>query len=370
VIPSPSTRFTAAIRTHHTVVTEVTVVDANGLTVATLEHDGGSVTVDGRQHIRRSCELSILDPTDELTPVTYSDLLAPYSGYELVVRRGIEFAPGDREYVTLGVFTLTGCKAKSDAAGTSLDVSGEDRASVVSEKFRTEPAVVDEGTNLVDAVQQIITAAWPTATFIANTSTDIESPYVVLDTDSDPWSDAEDVALVCAADVYINNVGAVVIADIPGFEQTPVDTFTHDETDVVTGFERDMSGSDVSNGVIVIGEGSELVAPVRGEAWDDDPASALYRLGPLGERPTEITSALVVSDEQAASVATAQLRRYLGQPITATMVPIILLEPGDVVLMRRLIRGQLREALVLIDSVQIPLSPGPMSIAGRSTTWI
>ena len=370
MIPAPSAAFAAALRTHHTIVTEVTVVDQEGVTLATLDHDGGSVTVDGRQNVRRTCSLNVLDPEGDLTPVQYSDLLAPYAGYELVIRRGVQYVDGSQEFVTLGVFTITGCKATTDSTGTSLDISGEDRAAVVSQKFRTEPAVIEEDTNLVDAVEQIITAAWPTATFTANTSTDVLSPYVVLDTDTDPWTDAEDVALVCAADIYVNNVGGVVVADIPGFDQDPVDTFTHDQADVLTGFERDMSTTDVSNGVVVVGEGSELVAPVRAEAWDDDPTSALYRSGPLGERPTEISSALIVTEEQGAAVAAAQLRRYLGQPMTATILPIVLLEPGDLVAMNRMIRGQLRAAHVLIDSVQIPLEPGPVSIAGRSTTWV
>src|SRR5919106_895075 len=92
---SVSARFLQRLAEDHTVATRVQLFLTTGQ-VVDLEHTGGSVTVDRSQAIRRTCTVTIADPS--LIPRTPSDQLATY-GARLRIARGVEYGDGSDELV-------------------------------------------------------------------------------------------------------------------------------------------------------------------------------------------------------------------------------------------------------------------------------
>lgn len=370
MIPA-SPQFAAAITGSHLAVATAQIFDTQGNLLLDLPITDGEVTIDSRRATRRSASLTIPDPTGELTPVTFTDTLAPYSVHEIVISKGVQF-PGDQgsEMLQLGVFTITGCDPIDVGGGVSLSIQAEDRSTRVAAQTRTIPLTIDAGR----ADLSIITAIQdrdPTATILSGAGC-FDLPWCVFQPgESDPWADIQDLATASAMSVWVDGLGRYIVGDIPGFtNRQPVATWTQDATDVVVGMSRGMAADQIRNGVIVTGEGSQTFTPMRAEVWDDNPASPTYRKGPLGERPETITSALVVGQWQADSVAQAHSGRLFGQPVTVSIVADPRHEPGDMVTLVRALRpGTLSTANMLIDTVSIPLGPGKMDVGGRCTPW-
>jgi hypothetical protein len=87
------------------------------------------------------------------------------------------------------------------------------------------------------------------------------------------------------------------------------------------------------NGVIVYGEAATTAGIARGEAWDTDPSSPTFYLGPYGQVPKIITSPYVVNTAQANAMASTELAKELGSvaAISAAAVPNPCLEIGDII---------------------------------------
>lgn len=97
-----SERFLRALTESHTPVTEVVLYRADG-GVETLEHVGGSITVDRGSAVHRTCSIQVADVG--LIPRTPTDRLAVY-GARLRVSCGVDYGTGDRELVPVGVFRV------------------------------------------------------------------------------------------------------------------------------------------------------------------------------------------------------------------------------------------------------------------------
>lgn len=90
----PSTAaFAAALTQSHVAVSLATVNAAlSDVPLATLAVISGTVTVDDTRAVRRTCTLTLQDPTGQLVPADVSDLLHPLSGNELHLWRGLRLA--------------------------------------------------------------------------------------------------------------------------------------------------------------------------------------------------------------------------------------------------------------------------------------
>src|SRR5690606_12902351 len=102
--------------------------------------------------------------------------------------------------------------------------------------------------------------------------------------------------------------------------------------------------------------------PVRGEAYDDDPASPTYVGDPVGSgnfySPTAMSSEYVTSEEQANELAAARLRQVLRQKRTASLRSAVnpALRAGDIIRVIRPELGTYKE--FVIESIRTPLSIG------------
>jgi hypothetical protein len=124
----------------------------------------------------------------------------------------------------------------------------------------------------------------------------------------------------------------------------------------MTGLSRKFSDEPGYNGVVITGEspGDEL-PPVRAVAWDEEPTSATYHLGPYGEVPLFITDQTIKTAEDAQSTADQLLRNLLGfsqgLSITGWVNPAY--EAGQVVQVER--ERSHVTGLYAVDSFNVPL---------------
>jgi hypothetical protein len=121
----------------------------------------------------------------------------------------------------------------------------------------------------------------------------------------------------------------------------------------------------IYNGVIATGEGSELAAPVRGEAWDDNPLSPTYRYGPFGQAPYFYSSSLMTTVDQCEEAAAKILAGLLGRVEDLSWASAVHpgLAPYDVVGIEEA-DGSITS--YVLDAVSIPLDlGGPMIATAR-----
>lgn len=336
--------------------------------VVVLPVSDWSITVDSRRHSRREATVTVTDPG--FTPVSLTDPLAPYSGATFMIERCVV----EGEWISLGVFYVTGATPTITGNGWGLVVEGQDAAAWIARRKRTEPLVINPGTSFEDAIESVLLPAAPNLD-ISVQPTGLTTPFVVLETGEDPWQDAEELAEAAGIDVWVNTAGQVVSGSPPvmSFEgPDPGDeVWVLDEADgdLVVGLSRDMDLLGLRNGVIASGEGNDLAAPVAATRWDEDSGSATFRGGPLGEVPDTFQSPLIVTTDQAQRVAGSQLNLRVGLPVSWEMTPVFVLDVWDAVMMRRQLRpGLWASSRVVIDSITLGAS-GPMSCIGRARKW-
>ncbi|CAM5604320.1 DUF5047 domain-containing protein [Streptomyces coeruleorubidus] len=345
-----SDRFLKTLAASHRVATQVQLFLTTG-EVVDLEHTGGSVIVDRAQAIRRTCSVTVADPS--LIPRTPADQLATY-GARLRISRGIDYGDGTSELVPLGVFRLD--SVDGDVSEGPVTLQGKDLSVIVADDKFTEPYKAT-GT-VVGAVTALIQRSIPTADVISLV-TDTPIGSRVFDVEADPWAGAQEIAAAAGAEVYPNADGVFVIAALPNLLTTPpVWAIEATEGGVYISGDRAMTSDSVSNGVLARGENtSENVPPVSYLAVDDDPTSPTYWDGPYGRRPKFISSSAYTTVNACAQAANAELAKSrapnAGGDISSLPNPA--LETGDVL---RVMHEDASRELHQAAAFTVPLSEG------------
>jgi hypothetical protein len=344
-------RFLPRLAEDHRPLTEVKLFLTNG-DVVDLEHTGGSVTVDRSQAIRRTCTVTVADPS--LIPRTPADQLATY-GARLRISRGVEYGnPNDTELVPLGVFRLD--SVDGDVTEGPVTLQGKGLEAVVADDKFTEPYKAS-GT-VAGAVTALIQRSLPTADVI---SLIVDQPIGsrVFDVEADPWAGAQEVAAAAGAEVYANADGVFVIATLPDlFTTTPVWAVEATEGGVYISGNRAMSSDGVYNGVLARGENtSENVPPVSYLAVDTDPTSPTYWSGPYGRRPMFYSSSTLTTTNACAQAANLKLAAARAPNASGDIsaLPNPALEPGDVI---RVTHDDGSRELHQVASFSVPLDLG------------
>ena len=351
-------RFLAALRKSHEVYSYVDVISPQGETVR-LPAASGDIKVDRTAAIRRSVSISCVDPLEILVPKGVNSILTPY-GAELRPYRGIRHDNGDIEVYPLGVFRIAKVSVSDTTGGSPIiGIEGFDRSRTISRDKFTVPYVIAGGTNVITAIKDIIERTYATPDYdIVTTALTTTAPRV-YDSGDDPWEACMELAQSMGAEIYFNANGWLTIATPVDMDSMPSANFTYMEGYGNTLLDLSQSYSDEPgyNGVIVVGEspGDEL-PPVRGEAWDDEPSSLTYRLGPYGEVPLFISDTLIKTEEDATASALGALNNLLGfssqLDISAIVNPTY--ECGHIVDVVRE-RSNIN-ASYAIDSFNVPLS--------------
>src|SRR5688572_24765328 len=332
-----SDRFFRELRKSHRVFSYVDCTSATNEAVR-LRALAGQVDVDRTASVRRRMTLTCTDPTGELTPAEAGDILTPY-GTELRPYMGVIYDDGEVEVCALGVFRLstvsllddsgtgTGSGGGSTTGGSSVrqvggasggltfNLDAYDLSRTVSRDKFTTPYTISEGTNVITAIKAILARTFPDLTYDAMGSALTISPTQVFDAGEDPWAVAQGLALSLGAELYFDIYGNVKIEPSTDIRSLTAADFEYieGEGNVMLGIEKIFSDEPGYNGVVVIGEspGDDL-PPVTATAWDNDPHSLTYHLGPYGEVPMFIQDQLVKTTQEAQAMAEAILSNILG----------------------------------------------------------
>lgn len=352
-----SERLLNEIRGSHEVYAYIDVISPTQETLR-LPATGGEVSCDRTAEIRRACRATCIDPTGLLVPESQASLLTPY-GTILRPYRGVRYTDGTTEVVPLGVFRLSKSNV-DDSTGGSPDIKLEafDLSRTVQRDKFTEPYVIPEGTNLIDAIKSILARTFDEINYDAISTTRTTTAPKLYDVGDDPWKACSDLATSLGCEIFFDVEGWVVIAPPVDIDALPSPDFAYIEGDrcVMTSLSRSFTDEPGYNGVVITGEspGDEL-PPVRAVAWDEEPTSATYHLGPYGEVPMFITDQTIKTAEDAQSTADQLLRNLLGFSSGLTVTGIVnpSYEAGHVVQVERA-RSRVT-GLYAVDAFNIPL---------------
>jgi len=361
-VATQTDEFYYRIRRSHTVVSYVDLIAADQETrrLKVLE---GEVACDRTAQVRRSLNCRLVDPLGEITPRNTGEILTPY-GSELRAYRGIKWQNDDgtwsEEICPLGVFRLSKSSISYRADGTSeIAVEAYDHSRTIQRDKFLAPYAIESGTNLLDAIKEIVKRTFPDVVYDAITTTLTTTAPMLLDTGSDPWEACTNLAKSMGCEIYFDVEGRLAVVPPPDVAAQPAPDFTYIEGDHCTMIDlsREFSDENAFNGVVVTGEspGDEL-PPVRGEAWDDSPTSPTYRYGDYGEVPMFLTDNTAKTEEDCAKIAKAELALILGRPASLSITALVnpSYEAGDVVEVALERAGV--DGLYGLDAFNVPLS--------------
>lgn len=342
----------------------------SGTEVATLDVTGGSVTADARRSQLRNGSVE-LAPSADMTLAEAYDLLAT-PGLELAIARGFRLPDGSEVTAALGRFIVDEVSYETSAAGEQLAATLSDLSARIARARWTDPYQVASGTALADALNAILADRWPDVetTITSSNCPDTMTAGCVFEAgaESDPWADARALATAYGYALYFDTEGRAAVEVVPDpASVTARFTFARGTTAIVTDENRAVPMERIRNGVIASGEGTELDVPVRGEAWDDDPASPTYYLGAFRKVPRFYSSPLLTTDAMCETAATTLLLSMLGRSETLSWQHVVHpgLEPLDVVALEDA-DGTLRN--YILDALTIPLDvQTAMSAKARDT---
>jgi hypothetical protein len=343
----------------------------------------GTVTVDETQATRRTLSLTIESQghnLDDLIPRVETDLLNPASSHEIRIYRGIDYQDGSPdELVPLGVFQMskpqiTEKTAKSGTVSYEIVVTGYDRSSWIARLAWITPYTIEQGTNLRDAVIAAVENRVGVGTLrfnVVTTTATVQYTVWGLTTGSadNPWTDLTSLVSAFGYEIFFDVTGTFVMREIAYADTTlpaNIGEFEEGVNCTTTAIELTLDETQEYNGVICIARGKGIaVAPVQAEAWDTDPNSPTYYLGPWGKVPyVFVTHAFPVFGQtnaeavaQAQIVAQAMLLRLLQQlnGVSVSSIPVPFLQEGDVVSLKRSSMGIEAGSKYVISTMTIPL---------------
>lgn len=345
----------------------------SGEKAADLSVVGGSITADSRRSVMRdgSAELA---PTADLAHLGLYQLIGT-PGLELAFHRGFRLADGTDLLAPLGRFVVDELSYKRTQSGTNVSVSFSDLSLRVARARWTDAYAIASGTALATALTDLLADRAPTlvsaitsdvcpATLGAKVTTEAGES-------SNPWADACGLAEAHGYVLYVDPDGVARVRPAPTLNpDAAVFAFAPGATAITTEQTRTTTMEGTYNGVIASGEGSDVETAVRGEAWDDNPASATYRYGPFGQVPRFYSSPLLTTAAQCEEAAASILTGLLGRTETLSWAQVVHpgLRPLDVITLEA--EGTTRA--YIIDSLTIPLEiSGTMAATAReiAASW-
>lgn len=359
-----SSAFITALRNQN-MVSSVLVTTNNGYTLTVSD---GSVTMDSRRSITRTCELTITPNNTLTTKAIYNLVMTP--DVELTVYRGL-LVNGTYEYVPLGVFS-TDTAEYSAKVTNAVTWYGSDRSKKISRSKFVDPYQISSGTTLAAAGTALLQSRWPlTAVNFSNVVETINTAITFeAGENSDPWQRARELFSDYGYDLNFDGLGtarAQVVYD-PATVDAAFD-FGSGTTQLVLDAKVQGTLEQTYNGVIVSGEGTGVTTPVRAEVWDTDPNSPTYYQGGYGRVPKFYSSPLFTTQALCTLAGTKILAILKGSTGQLSWPAVVnpALEPLDVVSLT--LNGVTNRCV--IDSLTVPLKPNDsMTAVARLTSVV
>lgn len=339
-----------------------------------------TVTMDRTASYRRSLSGTFV-ATDRVVPDGVLDQITPF-GPEAVAYRGVRYRTSNAglprvvdAWYELGHFGISEVEVADDGS-RKLSFTAYDRSRRVSRYRFTEPYVIAAGTNYATAIGGIMTDRYPDIHMSLMVTAE-QTPLIVIDAGADPWAEVQNMASAIGAECYFDNTGKFILRRIPDPTTDPI-TWIYTEGQMVLGVPTQVRPTLLSvnrryfddpgyNGVVMTAESTTLPAPLRSIAWDNDPNSGTYYMGPYGKVPAFVSSPYIASQAGCDAAAKAELQRLMGgtEGISLTAIPNPAQEVGDTIQVNRAGAG-IKSENMLIETLEMPLRvDGVMSITCR-----
>lgn len=245
--------------------------------------------------------------------------------------------------------------------GTSIKVHVNDMSYAVKRNAWQQPFTLPGGMLYSDAIKAMVVNRLPSQTAFNISSTTRICPLLVYGAQQggDPWQDIMELAQAIGFEAFFDATGTFVCRPVPDPSLgEPVWQFDETQIQYVSEAERELSSDQTFNDIVVVGQSTSTANPFAAEAYDDDPSSPTYVLGPYGRVTQRLTFSLITSQDQAQDTANTTLLNSIGgaDTVTLTVVPMAALEPGDIIKIN--CSNVKVNGTYMINSMTTPMSPG------------
>lgn len=323
----------------------------------------GEVELDATADVRGAGSVTVAEPW----PKTRNLSLAPY-GSELFLARGVDLGGGGVLWAPLGYYRINEVEQDSAARGP-LGLSLEDRMSTIIDSRFIAPRQWVQGTSVGDIVDEIVLEIYPDADIVFDDDSNLSELGRSLIAEESRYEVLTTLAKGLGKIVYWNGEGRLVFETIPD-EQTPIWYVNAGPNGVMVDSKRSLSRAGVYNAVVVLGEGTDDLTPVRAVAYDAQESSPTFFGGPFGRVPRFYSSPFITTQAQAEGAAVNLLRQSLGAPydVGVSAVPNPALKPYDVI---RVVYDDGTRELHIVEKVSIPLTvDAALDISTRQSTIV
>lgn len=374
-----------------------------------------SITVDRNSAQRRSGSITaeiVPDvPPPPILPTSPASILAPF-GNELFIETGIAtMTPGSdvatvQQWVPMGLFSMATVTVDDTTIDLTVTIDVYDRSWVISQRKLKKPYTfpATSSGNFVTEIETLLNQVWgsdpPLQYNITPTTATV--PSATYNQGSDPWQAALDMANAVGYELFFDVNGIVTGYPIPNPSTQPVAwNFTDSETAVYgdagaqgggigaggssallgspystpVSVQSTMTRDGIYNDVIITGTGTTNAPysntgtsqPVLASASDNNPNSATYVGGGMGDVPQFVSTNLATSSPQAQDMANNDLQAALSAAwqLSIEITPNPIFEIDDLVTVTRPRIG-LNNVPMVVDSIQYKISYGDTcTLTGR-----
>lgn len=258
----------------------------------------GGIHVDATRLTRRTLTGLRVDATDDNW-----DLLSPV-GTQLRCWRGFRYGPGRSELVPVGWFTLDQLsETYGDDWDGTIDTAPDLMAKVQRARF-LRPRTFPAGTLIRVVISTLLSEVLGAVDVTATSGAVLTSPAVY---ERDRIDTIEKACASIGATAWIGPNGTPHLANIPKLG-APVWTVDAGDDGVLYRATRQRATDEVYSAVVASGAQVDGSPPFKPQiAYDTDPTSPTYYLGPFGSVPYYMTSEFFTSAPQAMAAAAARL---------------------------------------------------------------
>lgn len=341
-----------------------------GRTAVKMPFEDGAVNLDGRRANRATA--TVVFPAKDadgknLFPYLEDDRLAPY-GQELFIRRGIEFARGDVEWVSYGFFRID--DVDQNGISQVITVTASDRMSDIVDARMLAPRQFSSSATYGEFVDNLVSEVFP---FVQDGQEiwEFDDPELrdtalgrIVTVEQDRYEALRDTFVAHGKIVYFDHRGIFRVASPSSFTW-PLFHVHNEDRGTLIHLNHYLNRTRFYNAVVAFGEEDADGVAIREAVVDDNPKSPTYFFGHFGQVPRYFYSSFFRTATQARVAAREILRRYTGLPAGLTFdTNNPALEPFDNGLVTYPGRSEAR----VLDTVNIPLVPGVVTAKTRILT--
>jgi Domain of unknown function (DUF5047) len=355
-----SDQFLASLRQSHVIAAACELLFPGAAEPVPVPIEAGEVRIDRTAQSRRAGTIQIPWSLSAAADLDLDLRTLTLGGYA-IVKRGLRYANGSTELITLGTLRVESVTWQTLEASASLELA--DRMAQV----RDEPFVAPYsalGQRPADAAIQIVRDVFGDA---ISYQKPFDPPGPLGDV---TYSGARTEALSgleqgYGAETYFDADGAFVFDEKPGDSEAVVWSIETGAQGVMVDASENLDRTGIYNGVLVKGQAAADQPPVSALATFDNPESPIRWGGPFGKVALLADSTTVSTVEQAASTAQSLLRLRLKQTrsLELTSAPNPALEAGDTI---QILFPDGRDERHLIDAVITGLGTEAQRIVTRS----